>query len=192
MTARELINKLMDLNLDKEIYITRPIDKNSEHGYEHQIGYANNIPIEPAEQEIIDVGVHGLYGTYLNCITIDVGSYLTTISGKIIYNSEFADEIKDAIILEAKHSNWDHYGWTDKIRKAETLDEILNAFSIEYIDMGNGWVSCTMNYTYNSPFLPYLVNCCAEYLENSEMKIRNNVYNKTIKIKINNGKVIMR
>lgn len=65
MTVRELINKLMDMDLDKPIYITEfaNIDDNI-------IGYINSAPIKLSNFEITEVDIHGVYNAFFNCITI--------------------------------------------------------------------------------------------------------------------------
>lgn len=66
MTVRELINKLMDMNLDKPIRITEfanNIDDNI-------IGYINSDPIKLSNFEIAEVDIHGVYNAFFNCITI--------------------------------------------------------------------------------------------------------------------------
>ena len=66
MTVRELINKLMDLNLDKPIYIT---ELNTDN--EKTIGYIDGMKeICLSDYSIKDVGIHGVYNEMFNCITI--------------------------------------------------------------------------------------------------------------------------
>lgn len=66
MTVRELINMLMNLDLDKPVFITE-IDKDAETKC---IGYVGMSPIIISEKQIIDVNIHGIYNTDFNCITI--------------------------------------------------------------------------------------------------------------------------
>ena len=66
MTVRELINKLMNMDLDKPIYVTRITDKTNGNC----VGFIDNNPITIAKEKIIDVDIHGIYGTFFNCITI--------------------------------------------------------------------------------------------------------------------------
>ena len=66
MTVRELINKLMDLDLDKPVYIT-VIDQNAKSNC---VGFINMDSIKLSDQKIIDVDIHGVYGERFNCITI--------------------------------------------------------------------------------------------------------------------------
>ncbi len=66
MTVRELINKLMDMNLDDPVYITKIVD----HTSSKCVGFVNDNPIELATEKIIDVDIHGVFGTLLNCITV--------------------------------------------------------------------------------------------------------------------------
>ena len=65
MTVRELINKLMDLDLDKPIYLTEFNEDNSK-----TIGYVKMESISLSDYEIKDVDIHGVYNDYYNCITI--------------------------------------------------------------------------------------------------------------------------
>ena len=65
MTVRELINKLIDLDVDEPIYITRKTDN-----INHHIGFVGDNSIELTDYEIIDVGIHGIYRDFRNCITI--------------------------------------------------------------------------------------------------------------------------
>lgn len=71
MTVRELINQLMDLDLDKPIYITRLCEKGNTDkaiGFMGRNGYGD--AIELSKYKIIDVNVCGVYQEYYNCITI--------------------------------------------------------------------------------------------------------------------------
>lgn len=65
MTVRELINKLMDMDLDKPIYLCELTNDATKC-----IGYPEIGMICKSDFKIIDIGVHGVYGSYFNCITI--------------------------------------------------------------------------------------------------------------------------
>lgn len=66
MTVRELINKLMDMDLDKPIHLCELTNDNTKC----IIGYPEIGKICESDYKIIDVDIHGIYGTFLNCITI--------------------------------------------------------------------------------------------------------------------------
>ena len=65
MTVRELINKLMDLDLDKPVYIT----EFGSYG-DSTVGYIGLDPINNTGYDIKDISVHDIFGTRFNCITI--------------------------------------------------------------------------------------------------------------------------
>lgn len=118
-----------------------------------------------------------------------MSSYLYTKNGEITFNSEFADEMLAAIKKEANNKSWDNYGWVNEIRNAESLEDVLKEFEIDVKDIGNGWVSCTVNDAYNSSFLKTMLECTAEYLEDSEMQISNSDYDDILIVRIKNGNV---
>lgn len=66
MTVRELINELMNLNLDKPIYITEPTDNSDDK----TIGYIGHQGIKISDLEIVEADIHGVYGEYFNCLTV--------------------------------------------------------------------------------------------------------------------------
>ncbi len=68
MTVRELINKLMDMDLDKPIYITE--FANIDDNVNNMIGFINSEPIKLSNFEIAEVDIHGVYNAFFNCITI--------------------------------------------------------------------------------------------------------------------------
>ena len=68
MTVRELINLLMNLNLDKPVFITEFDNKDNE---DKTIGYVEFEGIHLSDYVIKDVDIHGVYGDYYNCITIN-------------------------------------------------------------------------------------------------------------------------
>lgn len=118
-----------------------------------------------------------------------MGSYLYTKNGEITFNSEFADEMLAAIKKEANNKSWDNYGWANEIRNAESLEDVLKEFEIDVEDIGNGWVSCTVNDAYNSAFLGVMLECTAEYLEDSEIEISNSDDDDILIVRIKNGNV---
>lgn len=71
MTVREMINKLMDLELDQQVYITE-IDKEA---VLECVGFVDTNPIIKSNKQIIDISVNGFsghgYNDKINCITIN-------------------------------------------------------------------------------------------------------------------------
>lgn len=70
MTARELINQLMNLDLDSPVYLAEI--PNVRPKFENVVGYATteNSQLINSKFTIKEVGVHGFYGARFNYIVL--------------------------------------------------------------------------------------------------------------------------